>query len=85
MPRFLAIAAIAARRLGGLARPGDRGATAVEYALIASLIAAVIIGIVTVLGGQVGNDFQSVVGSWLGAGRMRRTEEVTAWCAGCRC
>lgn len=37
----------------GARRWDERGATAVEYALLAALIAGVIIGIVTVLGGNV--------------------------------
>ena len=38
----------------------DRGATAVEYGLLVALIAAVIIGIVIVVGKQVSNAFNSV-------------------------
>ncbi|MCB0996342.1 MAG: Flp family type IVb pilin [Acidimicrobiales bacterium] len=38
----------------------ERGATAVEYGLIVALIAAVIIGIVAILGGQVQDAFQTV-------------------------
>ena len=38
----------------------ETGATAVEYAIIASLIAAVIAGIVGVLGGQVADLFSRV-------------------------
>jgi pilus assembly protein Flp/PilA len=38
----------------------DRGATAVEYGLLVALIAAVIIGIVIVVGQQVSNAFNSV-------------------------
>jgi pilus assembly protein Flp/PilA len=38
----------------------DRGATAVEYGLLVALIAAVIVGIVVVVGHQVSNAFQSV-------------------------
>jgi pilus assembly protein Flp/PilA len=38
----------------------DRGATAVEYGLLVALIAAVIIGVVVVVGHQVNNAFQSV-------------------------
>ena len=41
-------------------RMGDRGATAVEYGLIVALIAAVIVGIVGILGGQVQAAFQAV-------------------------
>ena len=37
----------------------DRGATAVEYGLLVAFIAAVIIGIVIVVGQQVSNDFNS--------------------------
>lgn len=40
------------------ARHDMRGATAVEYGLIVALIAAVIIGSVAILGGQVENNFQ---------------------------
>ncbi len=50
-----AINALAAR----LARD-DRGATAVEYGLIVALIAAVIIGIVLILGNQVSDAFSTV-------------------------
>jgi pilus assembly protein Flp/PilA len=38
----------------------DRGATAVEYGLLVALIAAVIVGIVVIVGRQVSNAFQSV-------------------------
>jgi len=41
----------------------DRGATAVEYGLLVALIAAVIVGIVFVVGKQVSNAFQSVSSS----------------------
>ena len=41
----------------------DRGATAVEYGLLVALIAAVIVGIVFVVGHQVSNAFQSVSSS----------------------
>lgn len=44
-------------------RRNDEGATAVEYGLMVALIAAVIVGIVTTLGGQVNNAFQTVSGS----------------------
>lgn len=46
--------------LSGLRRD-ERGATAVEYGLLVALIAAVIIGVVTILGGQIKDAFQSVV------------------------
>ncbi|MDI1461704.1 Flp family type IVb pilin [Catellatospora sp. KI3] len=38
----------------------DRGATAVEYGLIVALIAAVIVGLVYTLGGEVKDGFQTV-------------------------
>lgn len=38
----------------------DEGATAVEYGLMVALIAAIIVGIVGTLGGQVQNAFQTV-------------------------
>ncbi len=40
--------------------PSDRGATAVEYGLIVALIAAVIIGMVTLVGGDVLDAFTGV-------------------------
>jgi pilus assembly protein Flp/PilA len=45
-----------------LARSDERGATAVEYGLIVALIAAVIVGVVATVGGQVAAAFQSLVG-----------------------
>lgn len=39
----------------------ERGATAVEYGLLVALIAAVIVGVVATLGGQVSSAFQSIV------------------------
>ena len=44
-------------------RLGDRGATAVEYGLIVTLIAVVIIGVVTNIGVDLRNEFQTVVNS----------------------
>jgi pilus assembly protein Flp/PilA len=41
----------------------DRGATAVEYGLLVALIAAVIVGIVVVVGHQVSNAFSTVSSS----------------------
>jgi len=41
-------------------RNSDEGATAVEYGLMVALIAAIIVGIVGTLGGQVQNAFQTV-------------------------
>ncbi len=39
----------------------DEGATAVEYGLLVALIAAVIVGVVTILGGQIAAAFQAIV------------------------
>jgi pilus assembly protein Flp/PilA len=41
----------------------ERGATAVEYGLLVALIAAVIVGVVLIVGKQVNNAFQSVSNS----------------------
>jgi pilus assembly protein Flp/PilA len=45
---------------GPRAERDDRGATAVEYGLLVALIAAIIVGIVGTLGGQVQTAFQTV-------------------------
>ncbi|ASN52636.1 Flp family type IVb pilin [Sinomonas sp. R1AF57] len=39
----------------------EKGATAVEYGLLVALIAAVIIAVVAILGGQIQEAFQKVV------------------------
>ncbi len=39
----------------------ERGATAVEYGLMVALIAAIIVGVVAVLGGQIETAFCTVV------------------------
>ena len=41
----------------------DRGATAVEYGLLVALIAAVIVGVVGTLGGQVSTAFTTISGA----------------------
>lgn len=41
-------------------RDDERGATAVEYGLLVALIAAIIVGVVGILGGQVAAAFQAV-------------------------
>jgi len=53
---FVALVNTFALRLGR----DDRGATAVEYGLIVALIAAIIVGVVGTLGGQVQAAFQAV-------------------------
>lgn len=52
-------AAMARAHPGVRSQCSDRGATAVEYAIMVSLIAAVIIASVTVFGVQVSDLFQS--------------------------
>lgn len=42
-------------------RSEEEGATAVEYGLIVALIAAVIVGVVATLGGEINTAFQKVV------------------------
>jgi pilus assembly protein Flp/PilA len=39
----------------------EKGATAVEYGLLVALIAAIIVGVVATLGGQINTAFQTVV------------------------
>ena len=53
---FVALVTALAQRLDR----GDRGATAVEYGLMVALIAAVIIGAVTALGGNLNTLFTNV-------------------------
>ena len=45
----------------------EDGATAVEYGLIVALIAAIVVGIVGLLGGQVRNAFTTVCNSLKGS------------------
>lgn len=47
---------------------GEEGVTALEYGLIAALIAAVIVGAVTLLGQNVNNTFNTIAGSMPTAG-----------------
>lgn len=42
-------------------KTSERGATAVEYGILVALIAAVVVGVVAVLGGQIEAGFQTVV------------------------
>ena len=46
-----------------IGRDEDKGATAVEYGLMVALIAVVIIGAVTTLGGNLSTMFTSIAGS----------------------
>ncbi|WP_458111578.1 Flp family type IVb pilin [Arthrobacter sp. R1-13] len=56
MVSFLAMVAGVKDRLSN-----EKGATAVEYGLLVALIAAVIIGTVVILGGQIDLAFQTIV------------------------
>lgn len=49
-------------------RDEEKGATAVEYGLLVALIAAVIIGTVVILGGQINDAFTTVSDQITGAG-----------------
>jgi pilus assembly protein Flp/PilA len=46
----------------------EEGATALEYGLIAALIAAVIVGAVTALGTKVSGTFNTITGAMPGSG-----------------
>jgi len=46
--------------LTGLLNRDDRGATAVEYGMIVALIAAIIVGTVATLGGQIETAFTKI-------------------------
>ncbi|MDA8318643.1 MAG: Flp family type IVb pilin [Actinomycetota bacterium] len=50
----------ATNALSALLHRDERGATAVEYGLIVALIAAVIIGVVAILGKQIADAFSTV-------------------------
>jgi pilus assembly protein Flp/PilA len=56
---FVALQSFVAQRLDR----DDRGATAVEYGLMVALIAAVIIGAVTLLGNNLNGIFNTVAGA----------------------
>lgn len=55
---------LSAGRLTQRLLSGDRGATAVEYSLIVVLIAAVIAGVVALVGSHVSSEFHSAVSNW---------------------
>ncbi len=50
------------------ARSNERGATAIEYALIAALIAVVAIAGMSLVGNEIGNTFNNVAGTLQNAG-----------------
>jgi pilus assembly protein Flp/PilA len=56
---YVALVSTVVQRLGR----DDRGATAVEYGLMVALIAAVIIGAVTLIGTNLNNLFNTVAGA----------------------
>jgi pilus assembly protein Flp/PilA len=60
---YTAVVSRAAVRAAALRARSDRGATAVEYGLLAALIAAVIAGIVLTLGDEISNAFSTISGS----------------------
>lgn len=51
-----------AKIIGTVVSTKERGATAVEYGIMVALIAAVIITVVTTLGGNLSSMFSSVAG-----------------------
>jgi pilus assembly protein Flp/PilA len=55
------------RLLSGAVRARQRGQGLVEYALILVLVAIVVIGVLTTMGGRIQAAFQDIVGS-LGGG-----------------
>ncbi|GAA0231244.1 MULTISPECIES: Flp family type IVb pilin [Cryptosporangium] len=55
-----AYTAIAERAVALKDRANDRGATAVEYGLLAALIAAVIVATVVTLGGKINTAFNTI-------------------------
>jgi len=42
----------------------DKGATAIEYALIASLVSVIIVSAVTIMGSKINSLFETVAGSF---------------------
>ena len=50
-----------------LAEERERGATAVEYGMLVALIAAVIVAVVVVLGGQINTAFTKIKDALAGA------------------
>lgn len=50
----------------------ERGATAVEYGIMVALIAAVIVGLVAILGDQIEAAFQTVIDELPGGEGLRR-------------
>ena len=57
-----------AKIVGSIVNAKERGATAVEYGIMVALIAAVIITIVSVLGGNLSTMFQNVNQKVVGGG-----------------
>lgn len=51
-----------AKTVGSVVSTKERGATAVEYGIMVALIAAVIITVVTTLGGSLSSMFNTVAG-----------------------
>ena len=57
---FLYAYTAVAERMVAMKARADRGATAVEYGLLAALIAAVIVGIGATIGGKLGTAFSTI-------------------------
>jgi len=57
---FLYAYTAASQRLAALKTRADRGATAVEYGLLAALIAAVIVATVVTLGTKINSAFSTI-------------------------
>nr|WP_205752694.1 Flp family type IVb pilin [Cryptosporangium phraense] len=57
---YTAVVSRAAVRMDALKARSERGATAVEYGLLAALIAAVIVATVLALGGKINTAFNKV-------------------------
>lgn len=57
---YAVVVSRAAVRIDAMKSRSDRGATAVEYGLLAALIAAVIVAIVATLGTKIGAAFSTV-------------------------
>lgn len=65
---FVTLQVLVADRREALRDSSDRGATAVEYGLMVALIAAVIIGTVTLLGDSLEDKFRQVADAVTKAG-----------------
>ncbi len=58
---YCAVQVAVGEMLNNLRERGENGQTMVEYALIIALIAVVVIGVVTLLGGKIKSVFNSIL------------------------